>query len=162
MKLVLDESEKREAKGHRFCGYYFPYPGPEQHQGLVSTISDDPPALNWIFVDGQTGMVRHGGRKDTLGHVIGPWGWTDDEAWLTLEGGPGGFVARREAADEAWVVYWARAGGEEEEAKEEVEEVEEVAEGGEHGKACRQRAVRLRRRPLLGLESRYVRDSAKA
>ncbi|KAM4055147.1 hypothetical protein HRG_005954 [Hirsutella rhossiliensis] len=161
-RLVLDVAEtqhqKQQAAGHRFCGYYFPYPGPEQHQGLVSTIADDPPMLNWIYVDGQTGAVRHGGRKDTIGHVIGPWGWSDDETWLTLEGGPGGFVARREP-DEAngglpcWVVYWDPAAG-----AGNKDDDDDDDDGDGEGEAGRQRVVWLRRKPLLGVESRYVRD----
>ena len=62
--------------------------------GLVSTIADDPPMLNWIFVDKDTGFVRHGGRQETLGgHTIGPWFWTDDEQRLTLEEDDAQFVA---------------------------------------------------------------------
>jgi hypothetical protein len=73
--------------GHHFCGYYFEYPSEERHLGLVSTIGDDPPMLNWIFVDQDIHMVRHSGCKDTVGHVIGPWGWSEDEQLLILEGG---------------------------------------------------------------------------
>lgn len=41
--------------------------------------------LNWIFVDAGTLQFRHGTRTDTLGHIVGPWGWTDDERYLTLQ-----------------------------------------------------------------------------
>lgn len=171
MKLVVAEAaetqqqgqqgqqQRQQTAGHRFCGYYFPYPGPDQHQGLVSTVADDPPMLNWIYVDGQTGAVRHGARKDTVGHVIGPWGWSDDEAWLTLEGGPGGFVARREADEGGcvcWVVYWDPAAGGDD------DDDDDDDDDGDGDDDVDERVVRLRRRPLLGVESRYVRDSAKA
>ncbi|KAF4512616.1 hypothetical protein G6O67_001732 [Ophiocordyceps sinensis] len=115
--------------------------------------------LNWIYVDGQTGAVRHGARKDTVGHVIGPWGWSDDEAWLTLEGGPGGFVARREADEGGcvcWVVYWDPAAGGDD------DDDDDDDDDGDGDDDVDERVVRLRRRPLLGVESRYVRDSAKA
>ncbi|KAJ6446049.1 Dolichyl-diphosphooligosaccharide--protein glycosyltransferase subunit 1 [Purpureocillium lavendulum] len=156
-------------KGHRFCGFHFKYPGEEGHLGLVSTASDDSPMLNWIYVDAETGRLRHGTRKDTLGHVIGPWGWTEDEAFLTLRGARGGFVARKESVDdeddgaeggkqgeERWGVYWdperklLEAEGEREEDEEDDEDEEE-----------RVIPMLLRRRPLLGMASSYVRDEKK-
>lgn len=121
-------------EGHRFCGYYFKYPCEEQHQGLVSTISDDPPMLNWIYVDKETHEIRYGGRKDTVGHVIGPWGWSADEHFLVLEGASDTFVAKQED-DGRWAVYWDPSGDMED-----------------------SQVLRLRRRMLLGMESKYVRD----
>ncbi|RDA91742.1 hypothetical protein CP533_4756 [Ophiocordyceps camponoti-saundersi (nom. inval.)] len=134
--------QQQPTRDHKFCGYYFTYPSPEQHLGLVSTIADDPPMLNWIYVNGETGAVEHGGRKQTLGHVIGPWGWSGDESLLTLEGGDEGFVARQEEEEEAggWAVYW---------------EPDRVESTGRTTHRCM--PVKLRRRPLLGVESRYVR-----
>ncbi|KAL6868797.1 hypothetical protein ACO1O0_000115 [Amphichorda felina] len=70
-KLFLDFPHD-PVQDHRLYGYYFKYPGEKQHLGLVSTISDDPPILNWIFVDRDSGALRYGGRKDTIDHVIGP------------------------------------------------------------------------------------------
>ncbi|KFA51394.1 hypothetical protein S40293_03204 [Stachybotrys chartarum IBT 40293] len=141
--------------GHRFCGYYFKYPGEEGHLGMVSTISEDPPMLNWIFVDAETHAVRHGGRKDTVGHVIGPWGWSEDERFLVLEGGFDKFIAVKEQAPTAaaedeggspngpprWAVYWDPDG-------------RRQAEAGT-GDVL---PLRLRRQPLLGIASRYVKD----
>ena len=136
-------------EGHRFCGYYFKYPSEEQHLGLVSTISEDPPMLNWIFVNRDTHTVEFGGRKDTVGHVIGPWGWSEDERLLTLEGEYDSFVAVKEegepgGAKGVWHVRW--------------DPEEELL--GELG-PDRCRPLRLRRKPLLGMESRYVRDSER-
>ncbi|KOS21245.1 hypothetical protein ESCO_004552 [Escovopsis weberi] len=144
-RLVTDLDGHVQVPGYQFCGYYFTYPNEEKQLGLVSTISDDPPMLNWIFVNKDTHALEFGSRKETLGHVVGPWGWTDDEAFLTLQGSSDSFVGRWE--DDAdgqgggsWAVYWDPE-GEMLGALSEEECVE----------------IRLRRRPLFGLESRYVR-----
>lgn len=63
---------------------------------MVSTISDDPPMLNWIFVDKDSGAIRYGSRKDSEGHVIGPWGWTEDEQFLIIDGDDWRFMAVEE------------------------------------------------------------------
>lgn len=70
---------------------------------MVSTIMDDPPMLNWIFVDKQTLQCRYGNRTDSMGNLIGPWGWSEDEKFLTLEDWQG-FVAVKEGDD--WVLYY--------------------------------------------------------
>ncbi|KAJ2890214.1 uncharacterized protein MKZ38_002260 [Zalerion maritima] len=73
--------------GYRFNGYFFTYPSEEKHMGLVSLISDEPPMLNWLYADRDSGSVRYGGRADTLEQHIGPWGWCgDDEEFLTYKG----------------------------------------------------------------------------
>lgn len=126
-------------QGYRFLGWYFKYPSEEGHLGLVSMVSDDPPALNWIFVDKDTHMVTFGGKKDTIGHVIGPWGWTEDERFLTLQGDHDSFVAVRDE-DGKWAVYWDPEG----DIEDEIDDEE------------RCQPVRLRRRPQLGMESSYV------
>ncbi|KAI5456592.1 hypothetical protein BGZ63DRAFT_366607 [Mariannaea sp. PMI_226] len=128
-------------EGHKFCGYYFKYPSEEQHLGLVSTISNDPPMLNWMYVNQDTHAVQYGGRKDTIGHVIGPWGWSKDDRYLTLEGDHDVFVAVQNEHDGKWVVYWDPEGDMLEEKDPE-----------------RCKPVALRRRMEMGVESRYVRD----
>jgi hypothetical protein len=79
--------------GHKFNGYYFKYPSEQGYQGLVSTIQDDPPMLNWLYVDKDTGMIKYGSRKDTTGHVVGPWGWSEDEQFLTFDEDDWRFIA---------------------------------------------------------------------
>lgn len=142
--MFLDLAEQ-PVDGHKFCGYYFKYPSEDQHMGLVSTISDDPPMLNWLFVDKDTHAVVYGGRKETLSHVVGPWGWSDDEAYLSLQGDHCTFVAKQVAGDgvEGWAVYW--------DPNHKI--MDEV--GLEN---CR--PLKLHRKPVLGMESRYVRDDA--
>lgn len=127
--------------------------------GLVSTIADDPPMLNWIFVDKDSGLVRHGSRQDTLGgHVIGPWSWSEDEKWLTLEGDDSSFVAI-EQANERWALYYDPDGTIRRGEMDEEDEDEEEGEGG----ACESKqpsprwiGVRLHRKMMFGMESRYV------
>lgn len=151
--------------GHKFNGWYFGYPSEEKHLGLVSTISDDPPALNWIFVDKDSHMVRHGSRQDSLGHIIGPWGWSDDEQWLTLEGDDNSFVAVEQETGN-WAVFYdkdgtIRDGGEE--TSEEEEDGESGTEaGGRSKKAPRDAewlAIKLHRKMVLGMESKYVKGA---
>ncbi|KAH8714599.1 hypothetical protein BGZ61DRAFT_531207 [Ilyonectria robusta] len=139
-KLFLNLPE-RPVEGHEFNGYYFKYPSEEGHLGMVSTIAVDPPMLNWIYIHRDTHAVEYGGRKETVGHVIGPWGWSDDERFLTLQGDHDAFVAVREEADDGrWAVYWDPEG-----------EIQETA-----GKRCR--PVALCRKLQRGVESRFVRD----
>jgi len=148
--------------GHKFTGYYFTYPSDAGHRGLVSTIADDPPMLNWIYVDKDSGEVCHGGRKDTLEHLIGPWGWSPDETWLTYGGEETGFIAVESAENKKWVVCLDRDGSRatEDDAGRPADPAQEAAGGG--GRCQRWTAIRLRRKMVLGMESRYVRPSEKA
>ncbi|PHH60119.1 hypothetical protein CDD81_2121 [Ophiocordyceps australis] len=138
---ILLQFPHESFSAHLFCGYFFSYPSPNHHLGLVSTISLDPPMLNWIYVDAQTRALAHGSRKDSLGHITGPWGWTADEALVTLHGSAAGFVAARHD-DVGWRVYWHP-------------DLEVLH-------ACEVRPLWLRRKPLLGIESRYVTDGRDA
>lgn len=52
--------------------------------------------LNWLYVDKDTGAVRYGSRKDTVGHVIGPWGWSEDEQFLAIDDDDWRFIAVEE------------------------------------------------------------------
>ncbi|KAK4233658.1 hypothetical protein C8A03DRAFT_19299 [Achaetomium macrosporum] len=156
--------------GHKFTGYYFTYPSEAKHLGLVSTIADDPPMLNWIFVDKDTNMVRHGGRQDTLGgHTIGPWYWSDDEQWLTLEGDESRFVAVQ-TENKKWAIAWDRDGrfskntrvAEEASETESETELETEQTEGQNDFTRRPRKwvpVMLHRKLQLGMESRYVKGS---
>ena len=103
-------------------------------------MSDAPPALSGSFVDKDTQTVTYGEKKDTIGHVIGRWGWTENEHFLTLQGDHDSFVAVLK--DGKWAVYWDPEGNIEDEIDDE--------------EACQ--PVRLRRRPQLGMESRYVKN----
>ncbi|KAF2668782.1 hypothetical protein BT63DRAFT_285370 [Microthyrium microscopicum] len=79
---------------------------PPPFRGLVSTISEDPPTLNWIYIDRNTFEVKYGSRAAADGHILGPWDWTDDELGLMLEEWEG-FVAVEEDKD-TWSIYYDR------------------------------------------------------
>jgi hypothetical protein len=124
---------------------------------MVSFISDDPPALNWIFVDKDSHMVRHGSRQDTIGHVIGPWGWSADERWLTLEGDDSKFVAV-EQENKKWAIFYDRDGSIRSGVENDHSEDDE--EGKKSSKAnVEWLPVKLQRRMMLGMESRYVKGA---
>ncbi|KAF2469082.1 uncharacterized protein BDR25DRAFT_264253 [Lindgomyces ingoldianus] len=102
---------------HAFAGFYIQYPDDDRfpaERGLVSTISDDPPMLNWIYVDRTTYELRYGNRSASIQHIVGEWDWTDDESAVTLDGWEG-FVAVDEGDGEGtkwggeglrWAVYF--------------------------------------------------------
>ncbi|KAL3959407.1 hypothetical protein ACCO45_007569 [Purpureocillium lilacinum] len=83
-----DAQSPSSGSGHLFSGYYLPYPD-SGYEGLVSTISNDPPMLNWIYVDKDTHEVKYGERSVAQEHVTGPFDCTSQDRRLTLEGGRG-------------------------------------------------------------------------
>lgn len=165
--------------GHKFNGYYFKYPSEQGYQGMVSTISDDPPMLNWMYVDKDTGAVRYGSRKDTIGHVVGPWGWSEDEQLLTMDEDDWRFIAVEEevpvAAGEdggcddedqeyetCWAVYLSRDRDgslkpRAERANEDDEEDED--EGADVRYTHKWAPIRLLRKLQLGVDSSWVKGS---
>jgi hypothetical protein len=100
--------DSKSPSGHPFSGYYFQYPSEEKLEGLVSTISNSPPMLNWIFIDRKTLELKFGNRSAAQGQIIGSWGWTENEERLTLEE-KDAFVAVQED-DESWGLYYDRFG----------------------------------------------------
>jgi hypothetical protein len=102
---------------HAFAGFYIQYPDDERcppERGLVSTISDDPPMLNWIYCDRATYELRYGNRSASIEHIVGAWDWTEpDEARVTLDGFEG-FVAVDESSamsEEEWEkTEWGKEG----------------------------------------------------
>jgi hypothetical protein len=105
---------------HPFTGFFIDYTGDRPRvdpmferlnkakkiAGLVSTISKHPPTLNWIYVDRKTMEVKYGSREQAQGHILGPFGWTEDEVGLTVEHWEG-FVAVEERKD-VWAIYYDR------------------------------------------------------
>lgn len=92
--------------GYPFAGFYIHYPDENKVMGLVSMVSDDPPMMNWIYVDRNTLEVKYGNRTASREHVVGPWDWTEDEVGVTLEGEER-FVAVEEQ-ENVWAVYYDR------------------------------------------------------
>lgn len=82
-----------------------PYPD-TSYEGLVTTLSDDPPVLNWIYVDKNTYEVKYGFRKDAQEHLTGPFDCTRQDRRMTLEGWEG-FVAV-ESYPGVWALYFDR------------------------------------------------------
>ncbi len=74
--------------------------------GLVSMISDNPPAMGWIYVDKNTMELRYGNKSASINHIVGPWDMTDDDKGVTLEGQEA-FVAVEEQ-DNEFAVYYDR------------------------------------------------------
>ncbi|KAJ7606314.1 hypothetical protein B0H17DRAFT_1119707 [Mycena rosella] len=97
-KLYLDDSDPAHRTfddGHPFSGFYLDYPDAKA-LGLVSTISKDPPELNWIYADNDTLELKYGNKTASKDHIHAPWDWTDDQGALMLEDWEG-FVALEES-----------------------------------------------------------------
>lgn len=56
------------------------------HPGLVSTISDEAPIMNWIYMDVQTFELKFGTRQFSEGNLTGPFDCTRQDRRLTLHG----------------------------------------------------------------------------
>ncbi|KAF4954066.1 hypothetical protein FSARC_12233 [Fusarium sarcochroum] len=101
--LYNHDSKNNVSKGYAFSGYFLPFPDSE-YEGLVTTISDDPPFLNWIYVDKNTYEVKHGVRADTEGHITGPFDCTKQDRRMTCQGWEG-FCAVEELPG-IWALYY--------------------------------------------------------
>ncbi|CAI7641930.1 unnamed protein product [Penicillium pancosmium] len=88
-----------------FNGSYFTHPDfpPNNTSGLVTVSGEKTPTLRWVFRDDKTHEMRWGGRPDSEGHVCGPFDWTKDEQFLTMEDWEG-WLAVRLPKDEAQVL----------------------------------------------------------
>ncbi|KAL2822362.1 hypothetical protein BDW59DRAFT_163788 [Aspergillus cavernicola] len=110
-KVFIDEisSSNRKKEGHAGQSFFFNYPEPDHMKdlkrglGLVSTIQDNPPVLNWLYADKETHEVKYGNRTQSCDHVPAPWDWRDEETTIVLEKRRGFFAVREE--DGAWAVY---------------------------------------------------------
>lgn len=102
-KLYIDTGTEYDVPfGHPFAGYFMPF-AETQFEGLVSTICDDPPIMNWIYVDRQTYEVKFGTRAWAEPNFKGPFDCTRQDRRLTL-GGWEGFVAVKEG--NFWALYF--------------------------------------------------------
>ena len=94
---------------HPFTGFYLAYPDDNRSytRGLVSTISVDPPMLNWIYVDKDTFEVKYASRSGSIQHHVGDFDWTSedsDNSCITFDEFEG-FVAVEEQ-DNLWALYF--------------------------------------------------------
>jgi hypothetical protein len=71
---------------------------------MVTTISDDPPQLNWVYLDAETCELKYGLRVDAEPNIVGPWTVTAVERRTTLAGWEG-FMAVKED-DGSWALYF--------------------------------------------------------
>lgn len=95
---------------HPFTGFYIAYPDDNRGytRGLVSTISRDPPVLNWIYVDKDTFEVKYASRSGSIMHHVGDFDWTTEEnegSCITLDGWEG-FLAVEEDGGKGWALYF--------------------------------------------------------
>ena len=94
---------------HPFTGFYIAYPDDNRQytRGLVSTISVDPPMLNWIYVDKDTLEVKYSSRSGSIAHHVGSFDWTSEDSndsCITLDDFEG-FIAMEED-DGQWALYF--------------------------------------------------------
>ncbi|KAL2391381.1 hypothetical protein RJ035_000275 [Blastomyces gilchristii] len=113
LEVYLDSaaSDSRSIPSHTAEAFYISYPDEEREPtlGLVSTVSVDPPMLNWIYVDKNTFELRYGNRTQSREHLVGPWDWTEDQVGVTVQDIEG-FVAVEEE-EGVWAVYFDAKGG---------------------------------------------------
>ncbi|KAL5342459.1 VPS28 protein-domain-containing protein [Aspergillus crustosus] len=112
-KVYIDDPlpSKRKKEAHAGQAFYIDYPEPDHMKGrkrglgLVSTIQDNPPMLNWLYADTETYELKYGNRTQSCEHIPGPWDWKEDETTIILE--RRGFCAVKEE-DGSWAVYFDR------------------------------------------------------
>ncbi|OCL10623.1 hypothetical protein AOQ84DRAFT_211759 [Glonium stellatum] len=108
--LLYVELQSCTVKSHPFTGYFLAYPD-SSYDGLVSTISNDPPQLNWIFLDTSSLQIRHGLRVEAEAGITGPFGVVmappSAERRILLEGWEG-FIAVETNQPGLWDLYFDR------------------------------------------------------
>ena len=75
-------------QGYVAEAFYIEYPDTERVPvplGLVSQVADNPPLLNWLYVDKDTMELRYGNKSTSIVHHVGPWNWTEDEEGITFD-----------------------------------------------------------------------------
>jgi len=118
-KLYIDTEHSRLGANmaHPFSGYYLPIPwigdrwkkaGFRNGEGMVTTISDDPPFLNWVYLDSNTYEVKHGIRVEAEPHHVGPWDCTPIDRRLTFEGWEGFVIVQEDEDSDLWALYFDR------------------------------------------------------
>ncbi|KAJ5217017.1 hypothetical protein N7468_010025 [Penicillium chermesinum] len=90
-----------------FNGGFYTHPDfpPGNTAGLVTISGEEAPTLRWVFLDAETHEMRWGGRPDSEGHICGPFDWTSDEQFVTLEGWEGWLAVRLPEDDAQDVIH---------------------------------------------------------
>ncbi|OCK77201.1 hypothetical protein K432DRAFT_428185 [Lepidopterella palustris CBS 459.81] len=105
-KLYIDTgTSSGEPFGHQYAGYYLPYPD-TKYEGLVTTITNVAPIMNWVYVDKETYEVKYGVRSDAQPNLTGPFDCTRQDRRLTFDGFEG-FCAVEEHPT-IWALYFDR------------------------------------------------------
>lgn len=73
--------------------------------GLVSQVREDPPLLNWLYVDKDTMEVKYGNKSASIEHHVGPWDWTEDEEGITFDETED-FTAVEDPKTHKWQIYY--------------------------------------------------------
>jgi hypothetical protein len=105
-----------------FEGFFIEYPDEQRPKpapiGMVTKISDDPPMMNWIYIDRKTSQLKHGNRTQSRPHRVGDFGWSnDDDNDFNDDEDPGGiefdgeekFVAvepEKGDSEGRWEIWW--------------------------------------------------------
>lgn len=116
-QVYLDNPDPstRTHPSYTSLAFYIEYPEPEETKhlerglGLPTHVSDNPPLLNWVYVDEKTHELKYGNRSQSVAHLVGPWDWTEDEKTITLEKNQR-FVAveAEEEGEGVWALYFDR------------------------------------------------------
>ncbi|TVY58912.1 hypothetical protein LSUE1_G007987, partial [Lachnellula suecica] len=98
-----------DASLHAFAGYFLPYPD-SPYEGIVSTIIDVAPIMNWIYVDRETYQVKYGPRPDAQPNITGPFDCTRQDRRLTLDAWEGFVAVKVEDGKDTgmWALYYDR------------------------------------------------------
>lgn len=80
--------------------------GYRRGEGMVSTISDDPPFLNWIYVDRHTHEVKYGVRSEAEPHLVGPFDVTKTDKRLNFQGWEGFVAVEEKDGSGLWALYF--------------------------------------------------------
>ncbi|CBX91655.1 hypothetical protein LEMA_P071630.1 [Plenodomus lingam JN3] len=103
-RLWIDTgTEDGSPLGHPYAGYYLPYPD-SKYEGLVTTITDVAPIMNWIYIDRETHQVRYGVRADAQPNLTGPFDCTRQDRRLTFDGWEGWCAV--EEVPGLWALYF--------------------------------------------------------
>ncbi|KAI1455332.1 hypothetical protein F4805DRAFT_476859 [Annulohypoxylon moriforme] len=102
-KLYIDTgSDHEQVFGHPFTGYFLAYPD-AKYSGLVSTICDEPPIMNWIYIDRNTYELKFGTRPWAQPNWPGPFDCSRQDRRLTFAGWEGFFAVKD---GDFWALYF--------------------------------------------------------
>ncbi|KAF2261978.1 hypothetical protein CC78DRAFT_583080 [Lojkania enalia] len=103
-KLYIDTGTSDGAPfGHPYAGYYLPYPD-VSYEGLVTTITDEAPIMNWVYVDKDTYELKYGVRANAQPNFTGPFDCTRQDRRLTFDGWEGWCAV--EEIPTLWALYF--------------------------------------------------------